>query len=212
MESYSVKPHTRVKRGGNRATYDKAVIDAILDEATMCHVGGVVDGLPVVQPNLHWRVDDVLYIHGSVKNGLIRSILEQGKVCITVSILDGLVMARSAFHHSVNYRSVMLFGTPELVEDEAEKKRVLDALLEKTHKGRSLTARPPNTNELRATTVIGVRIEEVSAKVRAGAPIDDAEDHALPVWAGVIPVSSVRGEPIQDALQQEAGIEVGELV
>jgi len=206
MESYSVKPHTRVKRGGKRATYDKAVIDAILDEATMCHVGGVVDGLPVVQPNLHWRIDVVLYIHGSVKNGLIRSILEQGKVCITVSILDGLVMARSAFHHSVNYRSVMLFGTPELVEGDAMKKIVLDALLEKTHKGRSQTARPPNANELKATTVIGVRIEEVSAKVRAGAPLDDEEDLGLPVWAGVIPVSTHVGEPIQDVLQVEAGL------
>jgi len=206
MESYSVKPHTRVKRGGKRATYDKAVIDAILDEATMCHIGGVVDGLPVVQPNLHWRIDDVLYIHGSVKNGLIRSILEQGKVCITVSILDGLVMARSAFHHSVNYRSVMLFGTPELVEGDAMKKIVLDALLEKTHKGRSQTARPPNANELKATTVIGVRIEEVSAKVRAGAPLDDEEDLGLPVWAGVIPVSTHVGEPIQDVLQVEAGL------
>lgn len=189
---------TRLKRSPKRAVFSDEQIYAILDEAFVCHIGGIVDGYPVVQPNLHWRIGNTLYIHGSSKNGLISAILEQGKTCITVSLFDGLVLARSAFHHSINYRSVMLFGKPEKVEDEKTKATVLDALIEKCQTGRSAHVRPANLNELKATTVIAINIEEASAKVRSGAPIDDAEDMDWPVWAGVIPASITFGEPEED--------------
>lgn len=187
---------TRVKRGPKRATYDTEAIYAILDEAFICHIGGTIEGTPVVQPNLHWRIGNKLYIHGSVKNGLIRSILQSGQTCITVSLMDGLVMAKSAFHHSVNYRSVMVFGKPVIVEDPSKKIAVLDALLEKCMKGRSKEARAANDIELKATTVIEIAIDEASAKIRTGGPIDDPEDEALPIWAGVLPCETRWGDAI----------------
>ena len=189
---------TRLKRSPKRGEFSDEQIYAILDEAFVCHIGGVVDGYPVVQPNLHWRIGNTLYIHGSSKNGLISAILEQGQTCITVSLFDGLVLARSAFHHSINYRSVMLFGKPEKVEDEKTKAHVLDALIEKCQVGRSKQVRPANPTELKATTVIAINIEEASAKMRSGAPIDDEDDMDWPVWAGIIPASITFGEPDED--------------
>lgn len=189
---------TRLKRSPKRGDYSDDAIYAILDEAFVCHIGGVIDGYPVVQPNLHWRIGDTLYLHGSIKNGLISSILEKGQVCVTVSLFDGLVLARSAFHHSINYRSVMLFGEPKLIEDEKEKELILNALIEKCQTGRSRDVRAPNQTELKATAVIALKIDEASAKTRSGPPIDDAEDMQWPVWAGVVPAKLEFGKPIQD--------------
>jgi nitroimidazol reductase NimA-like FMN-containing flavoprotein (pyridoxamine 5'-phosphate oxidase superfamily) len=195
---FKTYPHTKVKRGNKRATYDVEQVYGILDDTWMCHLGAVVDDRPVVQPNLHWRIGNTLYIHGSSKNGLIRAAFESGQLCINVATLDGLVLARSAFHHSVNYRSVTVFGAPRWVDDPKEAKEALYALVEKTEAGRSKTVRPITDTELKATGVIALELEQVSAKVRTGPPIDDPEDMDWPVWAGVIPFEQVIGEPIQD--------------
>ena len=198
MEPVSVTETTKVRRGSKKANYDRETIYQILDEAYLCHIGATINGQAVVQPSLHWRIGDELMVHGSVKNGLFQSILRGEKACITVSLLDGLVFARSAFHHSVNYRSVMLYGKARLVEDPGEKQTVLDELLERFSDGRSGEARPPNPTEMKATAVFAFPIEEVSAKVRCGGPVDDPEDMALDVWAGVKPVITTVGELIPD--------------
>lgn len=202
--SAPVSDRVRIKRGPKRACYDQTEIYRILDEAFVCHIGGEMHGYPCVQPNLHWRIGNRLYLHGSIKNGLISNILETGKCCVTVTLFDGLVLARSAFHHSVNYRSVMLYGKPVLIEDPTEKAVALDALVEKCQENRSREVRPPNDVELKATAVIAIEIDEVSAKVRTGAPVDDPEDMSWPVWAGVIPAQLTFGEPIQDFQHEKA--------
>lgn len=198
MSDIAVTERTRVMRGNKKACYDRETIYNILDEAYLCHVGATIAGQAVVQPTLHWRVGDELMIHGSVKNGLFQSIIKGETACITVSLLDGLVFARSAFHHSVNFRSVMLYGKARLVEGEEDKQQVLDALLERYSAGRSTEARPPNAVEMKATAVFAFPIEEVSAKIRSGAPVDDPEDMTLDVWAGVKPVLTTIGELIPD--------------
>lgn len=192
----AVSKRSRVKRGAKRACYDQQAIYAILDEALVCHIGGIVDGYPVVQPNLHWRVDDKLYIHGSRKNALINAILAEQQTCITVTLLDGLVLAKSAFHHSVNYRSVMLYGAPREITDRAAKVYLLDALLEKCQRGRSRQARPASPAELTATVVIEIPLQEVAAKIRTGAPVDDVSDADWPAWRGVIPCALQWDAPI----------------
>ena len=189
---------TTVRRLPKRGAYDRQTIEAILDEAFICHVGFVVDGQPMVIPTIHARVDDSLYFHGSVASRMLRS-LEQGvPVCVTVTLLDGLVLARSAFHHSMNYRSVVILGTATAVVDRDEKLRVLDALVEHVMKGRSADARPPSEAELNATMVLRLPIAEASAKIRTGPPIDDEEDYTLPVWAGVLPLELTPHEPVAD--------------
>lgn len=198
MSELQVTPQTHIKRGAKKADYSQETIYQILDEAFICHIGGVVNGYPQVQPNLHWRIGDTLFIHGSSKNGLISAILASKQTCVAVSLFDGIVLARSAFHHSINFRSVMIFGTPTLIEDEVQKKQLLDALLEKCAKGRSHIARAPNKAELKATSVIAIPIESASAKVRTGPPVDDPEDMALDIWAGIIPVHLHFGEPIAE--------------
>jgi uncharacterized protein len=166
---------TTVRRLPKRGAYDRQTIEAILDEAFICHVGFVVDGQPMVIPTIHARIDDSLYFHGSVASRMLRS-LEQGvPVCVTVTLLDGLVLARSAFHHSMNYRSVVILGTATAVVDREEKLRVLEALVEHVMEGRS-----------------------ASAKIRTGPPIDDEEDYTLPVWAGVLPLELTPHEPVAD--------------
>lgn len=194
-----VSDRVRVKRGPKRACYEQETLYQILDDAFVCHIGGMMNDYPCVQPNLHWRIGNRLYLHGSIKNGLISGILASGQCCVTVTLFDGLVLARSAFHHSVNYRSVMLYGKPVLIEDPAEKTAALDALVEKCQQGRASQVRAPNDIELKATAVIAIDIEEASAKVRTGGPIDDPEDMDWPVWAGVIPAQLVFGEPEQDS-------------
>jgi len=175
--------------------YDRATVHAVLDEAVVCHVGFVVDGRPVVLPQLHARVGDVLYLHGSTG---ARGMLAAGSgldVCVTVTLADGLVLSRSAFNHSVNYRSVVAHGTATVVTDPVEKTAALDALLEHVAAGRSAATRSPTRKELAATTVLRLPLAEVSVKVRSGPPNDDADDLGLPHWAGVLPLVTVAGEP-----------------
>jgi uncharacterized protein len=189
---------TTVKRLPKRGVYDRATIDAILDEALLCHVGFVVDGQPVVIPTIHTRVGDTVYFHGSAASRMLRTLRDGVEACVTVTILDGLVLARSTFHHSMNYRSAVIFGTATEVTDRDEKLRALDALVEHVVRGRSIEARGPNEIELKATLVLAMPIEEGSAKIRTGGPVDDEEDYAMPIWAGVLPLALTPGTPIPD--------------
>ena len=198
MSSFSVTDKTKLKRGPKRASYDKEVIYSILDEALVCHVSCAWYGQPMIQPTLHWRDGDLLYIHGSSKNGLFQALLAGEEAAISVTVLDGLVFGRSAFAHSVNYRGVIVYGKAEIIDEETEKRKQLDLMLEKVREGRSGEARPANDAELKATTVIAFKIEEVSAKIRTGGPVDDAEDMKLNVWAGVQPITIQYDELILD--------------
>jgi nitroimidazol reductase NimA-like FMN-containing flavoprotein (pyridoxamine 5'-phosphate oxidase superfamily) len=177
----------RVKREPQRARYDRETIEAILDEALVCHLGFEVDGQPYVIPTLHARVGDRLYVHGSAASRLLRHLAGGARVCVTVTLVDGLVLARSVFNHSVNYRSAVVFGTATLVED-AEKREALRALTEQLAPGRWDEARQPTEQELKATWILSLPIDEASAKVRTGPEEDEPEDLDLPVWAGVVPV------------------------
>jgi uncharacterized protein len=189
---------TRIHRLPQRGNYDRPTIDAILDEALICHVGFVIDGRPVVIPTIHTRVDDHLYFHGSPASGMLRNLRDGVDACVTVTLVDGLVLARSAFHHSMNYRSVVVFGKAEEVIDRDEKLRVLAALVEHVCRGRSADARRPNEKELKQTLVLRLPIAEASAKIRTGPPVDEAEDYDLPIWAGVLPLPLTPGAPLPD--------------
>jgi nitroimidazol reductase NimA-like FMN-containing flavoprotein (pyridoxamine 5'-phosphate oxidase superfamily) len=180
----------RVKREPHRGRYDRETIDAILDEALICHLGFDVDGQPYVIPTLHARVGDNVYVHGSAASRMLRHLASDVGVCLTVTLFDGLVLARSVFNHSVNYRSVVLLGTARLVEGD-EKVTALHALTDQLAPGRWEEARRPNAKELKATWILALPIEEASAKVRTGAEEDEPEDEDLPVWAGVVPVHLV---------------------
>ena len=188
---------TTVKRLADRGRYDRETIDAILDEAYVCHVGMVVDGSPVVIPTLHARVGDHLILHGSPASRMLRAATTQ-EVCVTVTLVDGFVLARSAFHHSINYRSVVVLGQAEKVTDEADKAAALDALVEKLTPGRIPFLRPMSEKEVKGTTVIRLALTEASAKMRSGPPGDDEEDYELPIWAGVVPLVTSYGAPITD--------------
>lgn len=191
-------PRTRIVREPQRAVYDRNAINQILDEAFLCHVGFVADGQPYVIPTSYGRDGDVVYVHGSAASRMLRN-LDQGiAVCITVTLLDGLVLARSVFNHSMNYRSVVILGTASLVDDPAEKLAALRALSEHILPQRWDDSRQPNEKELKATSVLKIPIEEFSAKVRVGPPIDDEEDYSFPTWAGVIPLDTAVGVPIRD--------------
>jgi nitroimidazol reductase NimA-like FMN-containing flavoprotein (pyridoxamine 5'-phosphate oxidase superfamily) len=191
---------TTVRRLADRGRYDAETVHAILDEALLVHVGVVVDGEPRVLPMVHARVGDRLYLHGAVGNALLRG-GTGAEVCVTATLLDGLVLARSAFHHSVNYRSVVVLGRAEKVDDPDEKAQAFDALVDHVVAGRSGLARPADPGEARATLVLRVPLAEASAKVRTGPPIDDDADLGLEVWAGVVPIRTVAGVPEQDPLQ-----------
>ena len=192
-----VTDRTKVRRLANRGNYDLDTIHAILDEALVCHVGFVVDGAPVVIPTIHWREDDTLYVHGSAASRMLRSLKDGVDACVTVTLIDGLVLARSAFHHSMNYRSVVVFGKAREVTGE-EKRTALDGLVEHVVKGRSRDVRPPNELELRQTLVLALPLDEASAKIRTGGPVDDEEDYAMPIWAGVVPLKLTPSAPIAD--------------
>lgn len=192
---------TTFKRLPERGTHDRAVIDAILDEAVLCHVGIADEGGAVVVPTLFARDGDSIVLHGSPASRLLRTAPDQ-QVCVTVTLTDGLVLARSAFHHSMNYRSVMIFGTPVEITDDAEKTAALDLLVEHLVPGRNPTLRPMTRNELKGTRVLRLPLEAASAKVRTGGPVDDDEDYALPIWAGVLPMRTTYGEPITDPLSR----------
>jgi uncharacterized protein len=190
---------TRVVREADRAVYDRDAVYRILDEGFLCHVGFVVDGQPFVIPTSYGRKDASLYIHGSAASRMLRQTQKEGvPVCITVTLLDGLVLARSVFNHSMNYRSVVVLGKATLVDDPAEKLAALRVLSEHILPGRWDDSRGPNERELKATSVLRVPIEEFSAKVRVGPAIDDEEDYAFPTWAGVLPLSLEAGLPVPD--------------
>lgn len=190
---------SKVRRMPKRARYERAAVFAVLDAGFICHVGYVLDGQPYVTPTAYWREGDTVYWHGSSASRMLRALETGAECCLTVTHLDGLVLARSAFHHSLNYRSVMLFGKAHKIEDPAEKLARLEAFVERLYPGRWQELRPVNAKELRRTTLLGMPIDEASAKVRTGGPVDDEADYALPVWAGVIPVRSVCGVPERDA-------------
>ena len=196
----------RLRRKRERGSYDRAVIEQILDEALIAHLGiAEPDGQPIVTPTLHARRGSVVYCHGSVASRTLRAIAAGAPICLTVSLLDGLVLARAAMHHSANYRSAMLLGRGRSVEDPAEKLAAAEAIVEHVVPGRWREVRPPSENELKATAILAIGIEEASAKVRSGPPLDDEEDYALATWAGVLPVHTRYGAPEADPLLR-AGI------
>ena len=198
METYTPTNRTQVHRLPKRAVYDKAQVHAILDEGRICHVGFVLDGQPFVIPTGYARRGDTLYIHGSAASRMVRESSSGIPISVTVTLLDGFVLARSAFHHSMNYRSVVILGRARLVTDADEKMEALRSFTNHIVAGRWEEVRQPTPTEMKATSVLALALEEVSAKVRAGGPIDDEEDYALPVWAGVVPVRLEAGEPIPD--------------
>lgn len=197
-DSFTPTGRTQVRRMPKRGVFDKAQVYSILDEAKLCHVGFTVDDQPYVIPTGFARSGDQVYIHGSAASRMLRTLEGTVPVCIAVTLLDGLVLARSAFHHSMNYRSVMILGEARLVSDVEEKREALRCFTNHIVAGRWEVVRPPTGQELKATTVLAVELNEVSAKVRSGPPIDDDEDYTLPVWAGVIPMSVQAGDPLQD--------------
>ena len=187
----------RVQRLPDRARYDRATLEAILDESLICHVATVLDGTPIVIPTMFARIGDRLYIHGSTGSRMLRALQGGATACVEVTLLDGLVLARSAFHHSMNYRSVIAYGTFEMVSGD-EKAHAMQALIERIEDGRWARVRTPNRKELAATTIMSISLTEASAKVRTGMPIEEPSDLSWPVWAGVIPLTTERGTPVAD--------------
>ena len=195
---------TKVRRLADRGRTDRATANEVIDEAYIAHVGFVVDGEPRVLPMTYGRDGDVLYLHGAVGNAMLRA-AAGAQVCVTITLLDGLVLARSAFHHSMNYRSVVLLGAARKVEDDEEKRHAFEVIVEHVLAGRTQVARAASDAELRKTMVLALPIEEGSAKIRTGGPIDDEEDMDLEVWAGVVPLRLTPGVPVQD-VGQAAGL------
>ena len=203
MTDFAKTEKNNVKRMPKRGYYDRQTIYRILDEALICHVGFAEGGQPYVVPINFARVDDTIILHGAKASRLLKHIEAGHPVCVEATIVDGLVLARSVFHHSVNYRSVVLFGKGCLVLEEPEKLAALEAVTEHLIPGRWKEARLPNAKELNATSVVSIRIAEASAKVRLGPPLDDQEDYTLPVWAGVLPLKEMPLSPLHDELQSE---------
>jgi uncharacterized protein len=193
IETFPITERNRVKRLHERGSYDHAAVFAILDAGLLCHVAYVLDGQPYCTPTIHWREGDHLYWHGSSASRMLRHLRDGMPACLTVSHLDGLVLARTGFNHSANYRSAMCFGTAHIVDDPEEKARALLGVVNRFYPDRSSDLRPTNAQEMKATTVIGMRIDEASAKVRAKGVADDEEDYDHPVWAGIIPVRTIIG-------------------
>jgi nitroimidazol reductase NimA-like FMN-containing flavoprotein (pyridoxamine 5'-phosphate oxidase superfamily) len=197
-KDFQSTPRTRLKRKPKRAAYDAKTVHAIIDAGLICHVGYVIDGQPYVTPTAHWRDGGRIYWHGSSASRMLRAQKAGIPVCLTVSHLDGLVLARSGFHHSLNYRAVMLFGSAEFVEGDEAKNTVLKAFMDRIMPGRWRELRPPTKQELKGTTILGMELAEVSAKVRTGGVIDEEEDYDWDVWAGVVPIHTHIGEPEDD--------------
>lgn len=198
MNTYTPTPRTKVRRLSKRGAYDKETVHAILDEGFLCHVGFAQDGQPYVIPTLYARSGETLYMHGALASRMLKNLGEGVDLCITVTLVDGFVLARSAFHHSMNYRSVVVLGRGRLVSDVDEKMAALRTITDHVVPGRWDEVRGPNDLEMKQTVVIAVPLDEVSAKVRVGPPIDDDEDYSLPVWAGVVPVHTELGTPVSD--------------
>ena len=203
MEDFKPTERTTVKRLPLRGNYERETINRILDEGFICHVGFVVDNRPVVIPTGYGRSGDQLYIHGSAASRMLKTLRASLDVCVTVTLVDGLVLARSAFHHSMNYRSVVIFGKARVVEDEDEKMKALHVFTDHVMVGRWEESREPTSKELRATMVLSLSLVEASAKIRTGPPVDDEEDYELPVWAGVLPLHLATGEAIPDSRLRE---------
>lgn len=199
MTDLAPTPRTTLGRRPNRGIYDRDTVYSILDEALICHVGFAVEGQPFVLPTIHTRIEDRLYFHGSVGSRMLKALRRGTPVCVTVTLLDALVLARSAFHHSMNYRSVVVLGTAQEVVDTAEKQRVFTALVNHVVPGRATEVRTPNEQELKATAVLCLPITEASAKARTGPPIDDEEDYSLSCWAGLLPLELRPQTPVPDA-------------
>jgi nitroimidazol reductase NimA-like FMN-containing flavoprotein (pyridoxamine 5'-phosphate oxidase superfamily) len=191
-------PVSRVRRHPERAHYDRDTVHAILDAALMCHIGYIIDGRPYVTPTLFWRDGERLYWHGSSASRMLRTQRAGIPVCLTVSHMDGLVLARSAFHHSLNYRAVMVFGNADVVTDDAEKEAGFNAFIERLYPGRTALMRGITAQEMKATTLMSMAIEEVSAKIRDDGPIDLESDHEADCWAGTIPIVQTLGAPVPD--------------
>ena len=202
MEKFTPTQITTIKRLPKRGNYEQGTVYQILDEGLVCHVGFVVDNQPFVIPTAYGRIENKLYIHGSPASRMLRNLQKGIQVCITVTLIDGLVLARSAFHHSMNYRSVVVFGTAEVVLDPEEKLQALYAFTEQIIPERWQEVRQPNHNELSGTLVLALPIVEASAKIRSGAPVDDEADYSFPVWAGEIPLRVVADPPINDSRLQ----------
>jgi uncharacterized protein len=198
LKRYTPTDKTRVRRLPKRAHYDVETINSILDSGFICHVGYVIGSQPFVTPTAYWREDDHVYWHGSHASRMLDE-AANASVCLTVTHIDGLVVARSAFHHSINYRSVMVFGTPSKVEDESYKAQAMQRFVERMYPGQWETLRPITRKELKATTILHMKIDEASAKVRTGPPVDDEPDYALPIWAGVVPIEHGHATPVPDA-------------
>ena len=198
-ENFTPTERTRVVREPNRGVFDREAIYKILDEGFVCHLGFAIDGQPFVIPTMFARIGEHIYFHGSAASRTLRGLSDGLAVCITVTLIDGLVLARSVFNHSMNYRSVVALGKAQLIEDPAEKLAALKAFTEKILPGRWQDARQPNEKELKATSILKLHLAEVSAKVRTGDVEDDAEDYSLPVWAGIVPLRLVADAPIRDA-------------
>ncbi|HCP35607.1 MAG: pyridoxamine 5'-phosphate oxidase family protein [SAR324 cluster bacterium] len=211
MKDFPQTLRNRVRRIPERGNYSKDTIYPILDAASICHVGYVEEGQPYVIPTLHGRIEDTIYLHGAKASRTIKESASGIPLCLTVSLIDGIVAARSLMHSSLNYRSVVVFGTGRMVTEPEEKIRALEAITEQIIPGRWNEARKPNEKELNATNVAAVSIESASAKVRNGPPIDDEEDYSLPIWAGVVPFSNRMGPPVPDSRLGE-GIQIPESI
>jgi uncharacterized protein len=198
MSTYTPTQRTKVRRLSKRAVYDKAQVHAILDEGFLCHVGFTQDSHPFVIPTLYARSGETLYMHGSGASRMLKALAQGVAVCVTVTLVDAYVLARSAFHHSMNYRSVTVLGRARLVADEAEKMEALRVITDHIVPGRWDEVRGPNELEMKQTVVLALPLEEVAAKVRVGPPADDEEDYALPVWAGIVPIRTQLGEAVAD--------------
>lgn len=196
--NFEKTPRNQVRRIAKRGKYDKATIYDILDQSFLCHISFVLDGQPFIIPTLYARVDDAIYIHGSHISRMLKHLQTGEKICLSVTHVDGIVLARSAFHHSMNYRSAVIFGTGKLVESDEEKNLALKAISDNILRERWEDVRQPNQKELNVTSVIKIEIEEASAKIREGMPIDDDADYALPIWAGILPIDKGFGQPIAD--------------
>ncbi|MBX7233486.1 MAG: pyridoxamine 5'-phosphate oxidase family protein [Caldilineales bacterium] len=198
MPDFTIDDLNQIKRKPQRGSYERDVVYSIIDEALYCHVGFVQDDQPIVIPTIHARLDDALILHGAKASRMLKHLAAGQPVCVTITLLDGLVFARSVFNHSMNYRSVVVFGHGRLIEDADEKWRAVEALTEHIARGRWADSRQPTPKEMDATAVVSIAIERASAKIRTGPPGDDEADYALPVWAGVLPTGLHLDEPIPD--------------
>jgi nitroimidazol reductase NimA-like FMN-containing flavoprotein (pyridoxamine 5'-phosphate oxidase superfamily) len=211
MEDLKPTERTTIKRLPLRGNYERETLNQILDEGFVCHVGFVVDSCPFVIPTGYGRLGDQLYIHGSAASRMLKTLREGLDVCVTVTLVDGLVLARSAFHHSMNYRSVVIFGKARVLEDEAEKMEAMRVFTDHIMVGRWKESRIPTQKELRATIVLALPLDEASAKIRTGPPADDEEDYQLPVWAGVLPLRLATGDAVPDSRLRD-GIELPQYI